>query len=82
MREGRGRGGARRDGANFAVLAGNTYEENSFGTQDSEELSGVLGTKVFDVKRAKRCHHLPVEQYHAIVLATRKKMDSFRCRFK
>ena len=70
MREGCDRGGARRDGAKFAVLARYTHEENPLATEDSEQLPGVLSTKVLGIKRSKRCHRLPVEQRHSIVLAT------------
>ena len=70
MREGCGRGGARRDGANFAVLARYTHEKNPFATEHPEQFIGILSAKVLRVEGTKRCHYLPIVQNHSVVSAT------------
>ena len=70
MKEGRGRGGGRRDGAKFAVLARYTHEKNPFATEHPEQFTGILSAKVLRVEGAKRCHCLPVVQNHSVVVAT------------
>ena len=42
MKEGRGRGGGRPDGAKFAVLARYTHEKNPFATEHPEQFTGIL----------------------------------------
>ena len=70
MKEGRGRGGGRCDGAEFAILTRYSHEKNPLATEHPKQFTGILSAEILRVECTKRCHRLPIVQDHSVVVAT------------